>query len=247
MKYSLADCNMLYKFFNKDFFQDELGQKLGRCKILTDNSEAVRIFGNEDYETLSGISKYDNGKSWIWINKYLLDNKKLLSNTILHEMIHLYAAMVDPDTRYYRLGHGALWTKVANYATSIYGHKIGKIDRYADESEGERMAHYRMMHSTKTLANAFIVVLRTRDLVPIKDLSPEQIHQIQQTDARAIFKVKPTLEQSAKTRVKNYATFDMLMDDIEYGISEEEEQMYSQLNLKLGTDSERIWMNPKNK
>ena len=238
---------MLYKFFNKDFFQDELGQKLGRCKIFTDVGEAVQIFGNEDYESLSGISKYDNGKSWIWINKYLLDNKKLLSNTILHEMIHNYVAMVDPDTRYYRLGHGALWTKVANYATSIYGHKIGKIDRYADEKEEERKAHYRLMHTTKTLANTFIVVLRTRDLVPIKDLTPEQISEIQKTDARAIFKVKPTLEQSAKTRVKNYATFDMLMDDIRYGISYDEELMYQELDLKLGKDSERIWINPKNK
>ena len=247
MKYSLADCNMLYKFFNKDFFQEELGQKLGRCKIFTDVGEAVQIFGNEDYESLSGISKYDNGKSWIWINKYLLDNKKLLSNTILHEMIHNYVAMVDPDTRYYRLGHGALWTKVANYATSIYGHKIGKIDRYADEKEEERKAHYRLMHTTKTLANTFIVVLRTRDLVPVKDLTPEQISEIQKTDARAIFKVKPTLEQSAKTRVKNYATFDMLMDDIRYGISYDEELMYQELDLKLGKDSERIWINPKNK
>ena len=238
---------MLYKFFNKDFFQDELGQKLGRCKIFTDVGEAVQIFGNEDYESLSGISKYDNGKSWIWINKYLLDNKKLLSNTILHEMIHNYVAMVDPDTRYYRLGHGALWTKVANYATSIYGHKIGKIDRYADEKEEERKAHYRLMHTTKTLANTFIVVLRTRDLVPVKDLTPEQISEIQKTDARAIFKVKPTLEQSAKTRVKNYATFDMLMDDIRYGISYDEELMYQELDLKLGKDSERIWINPKNK
>ena len=238
---------MLYKFFNKDFFQEELGQKLGRCKIFTDVGEAVQTFGNEDYESLSGISKYDNGKSWIWINKYLLDNKKLLSNTILHEMIHNYVAMVDPDTRYYRLGHGALWTKVANYATSIYGHKIGKIDRYADEKEEERKAHYRLMHTTKTLANTFIVVLRTRDLVPIKDLTPEQISEIQKTDARAIFKVKPTLEQSAKTRVKNYATFDMLMDDIRYGISYDEELMYQELDLKLGKDSERIWINPKNK
>ena len=238
---------MLYKFFNKDFFQEELGQKLGRCKIFTDVGEAVQIFGNEDYESLSGISKYDNGKSWIWINKYLLDNKKLLSNTILHEMIHNYVAMVDPDTRYYRLGHGALWTKVANYATSIYGHKIGKIDRYADEKEEERKAHYRLMHTTKTLANTFIVVLRTRDLVPVKDLTPEQISEIQKTDARAIFKVKPTLEQSAKTRVKNYATFDMLMDDIRYGISYDEELMYQELDLKLGKDSERIWINPKNK
>lgn len=247
MKYSLADCNMLYKFFNKDFFQDELGQKLGRCKIFTDDNEAVQTFGNEDYESLSGISKYDNGKSWIWVNKYLLDNKKLLSNTILHEMIHLYVAMVDPDTRYYRLGHGALWTKVANYATSIYGHKIGKIDRYADDTEQERKEHYKLMHTTKTLANTFIVVLRSRDLVPVKDLTPEQIAEIQKTDARAIFKVKPTLEQSAKTRVKNYATFDMLMDDIRYGISYDEELMYQELDLKLGTDSERIWINPKNK
>lgn len=93
----------------------------------------------------------------------------------------------------------------------------------------------------------YVVVLRSRDLIPVKSLTPEQIEEIKKTDARGIFKVKPNREQSSKNRVKNYATFDMLMDDIKYGISYDEELMYQELDLRLGTDSERIWLNPMNK
>jgi len=246
MKYSIDDLRMLYKFFDRDFFQNELGQKIGKCYITTDAAEAEEIMGPSDYNISSGISYTDDGKNYIWINKYILDNKKLMSNTLLHEMIHLYVNKVDPETRRYRSGHGALWTRIARYATELYGHKIGVIDRYADEVETERREHYKMMHSTKTLANAYIVILRSRDLVPVKELTSDQIEAIKKTDARAIFKVKPNIEQSSENRVKCYATFDMLMDDIKYGISEEEENLYSKLNLKFGTDSEKVWINPKN-
>ena len=41
-------------------------------------------------------------------------------------------------------------------------------------------------------------------------------------------------------------TPDELMADITLGVTEEEEERYSQLKLKLGTDSERIWVNPRN-
>ena len=83
-------------------------------------------------------------------------------------------------------------------------------------------------------------------MVPVKDLTPDQIEEIKKTNARGIFRVKPNLEQSASNRVKCYASFKDLMDDIQYGVTEEEEERYSKLSLKLGTDSERIWINPKN-
>lgn len=246
MKYSLADAQKMYKFFEKDFFQNELLQKLGRCTIFNDPKEAEKVFGPQDWEHLSGISWWKDYKNYIYIDKILFDNKKLMANTILHEMIHLWDQMTDQKTRNYRGGHGANWTKAAKLATKIYGAKIGPIERYADEHEVERKDHYRMMHTTKTLANAYVVVLRSRELVPVKDLTPDQIEEIKKTNARGIFRVKPNLEQSASNRVKCYASFKDLMDDIQYGVTEEEEERYSKLSLKLGTDSERIWINPKN-
>jgi hypothetical protein len=101
------------------------------------------------------------------------------------------------------------------------------------------------MRKTKTLSNVYIVVLRTRDLVPVKELTDEQIEWLKGTSIRGIFRVKPNIEQSSKTRVKKYATFDMLKADIADGISWEEEQMYNDLNLKLGENSEPVWINPK--
>lgn len=247
MKYSLADAKRIYAFFDKDFFLGELGCKLGKCVITCDKSEAVELFGEYDFDTVSGLSLYDNGKKYIYVNRYLFDNKKPLANTILHEMIHLYNNMMNPDTRRYRAGHGAFWTKIARQATAIYGKKIGPIEQFADDTEEEKKNHAKLIHSTKTLANVYVVVLRSRDLIPVKSLTPEQIEEIKKTDARGIFKVKPNREQSSKNRVKNYATFDMLMDDIKYGISYDEELMYQELDLKLGTDSEKIWLNPMNK
>lgn len=246
MRYTLADCQKIYRFFEKDFFQNELRQKLGRCTILIDPREAEKIFGAQDWTHLSGLSWWRDYKNYIYIDKILLDNKKLMANTILHEMIHLYDQMLHPETRSYRGGHGAAWTKTAKLATQIYGAKIGPIERYADAHEVERKGHYRLIHSTKTLANAYVIVLRTRELVPVKDLTGEQIEKLKSTNIRGIFRVKPNLEQSASNRVKCYASFDELMADITLGVTEEEEERYSQLKLKLGTDSERIWVNPKN-
>ena len=249
MKYSLADCQRIYKFFDKDFFQDELGVKLGNCTIYTDKDRASRVFkfsGDEDNASGYSYTTEDN-KNFIYVNKMLLDNKKLLANTILHEMIHLYVFKTDEDTRSYRQGHGSLWTKTAKYATSIYGKSLGPIERFADDHEEERKEHYKLMHSTKTLSNAYVVVLKSRDLIPLKELSAEQIADLKRTNIRGIFRVKPNLEQSAGNRVKCYATFSELMDDINYGITEEEEERYSQLSLKLGTESEMIWINPTNR
>ena len=247
MKYSLAECQKIYKFFEKDFFQRELGVRLGPCTIFIDPDEAKEALpGVDDWDHLSGLSLYHDGRNYIYLDKILLDSKKLMANTILHEMIHLYDQQYNPYVRNYRGGHGALWTKTAKRATEIYGSKIGVIDRYADAHEVERKSHYRMIHSTKTLANAYVVVLRSRELVPVKTLSQEEIEILKKTNIRGIFRVKPNLQQSEANRVKCYATFEQLMDDINLGVTEEEEERYAKLSLKLGTDSERIWLNPKN-
>jgi hypothetical protein len=247
MKYSVADCQRIYDFFDKDFFLGEMGRKLGKCTITTDKSEAEKYFGVDIYDNDCGCSQYVNGKKFIYISKMLLVNKKYMANTILHEMIHLFDQRENPGTRRYRQGHGSYWTKLANYANSIYADKIGRIEMYADEKESEWQSHQMLMKKTKSLSNAYIVILRSRDLIPVKTLTNDQIEEIKKTDARAIFKVKPSREQSAKNRVKNYATFEMLMDDINYGISYEEEEMYKELDLKLGVDSERIWINQNEK
>lgn len=244
MKYNLQDCQNIYNFFNEDFFKDEFGYRLGRCKIFTDKMEAQRLFGEDNYETPSGVTSIVDGKNYMWINPLVLNNKKILSNTILHEMIHLYDFRVNTEVRRYRKGHGSFWTKVANYATNLYGEHIGKINRFTDDYEDDRLEHYKLMRDTKTLSNVYIVVLKSRDLVPVKDLNDEQIEWLKTTNIRGIFKVNPNLEQSSKTRVKKYATFEMLKDDIDGGISWEEEKMYNSLNLKLGENSRAIWINP---
>ena len=245
MKYSLEECKRIYDFFDRDFFKEELGRRLGSCMITTDPAVAREYIGVEDFDTASGYALFSKGKRYIYINKYLLDNKRYMANTILHEMIHLYDQMENPYRRRYRGGHGAFWNKIASIANSIYEPKIGKIEMYASEAEVERKERSKLIHTTKTLSNAYVVVLKSRDLIPVKNLTDAEIEELKRTDIRGIFKVKPNQEQSSKNRVKNYASFEQLMNDIKYGISWKEEEMYSSLNLRLGTESERIWLNPK--
>lgn len=243
MKLTLMDCHNLYKFFNKDFFKDEFDYSLGRCHIFTDRKEAESIFGPDDYSRISGISWInDNGRNLIWLNPLLLNNKKLLCNTILHEMIHLYDYAVNPEIRNYRKGHGSYWTKIANYATALYGDYIGKIDQFGDSYEKDRLDHYKLMDSTKTLSNRYIILLRSRKIVPVKKLNKRQIAWLKSTNIRGIFKVKPNIEQTRSTRVKKYATFDMLKSVIENGISEEQENLYRDISLNLVDSTEEIWV-----
>lgn len=247
MKYTLEDCRNIYKFFNRDFFIEELDSNLGRCTIFYDQETADKVFPGYDLEGVSGLSWRKDGKNYMYIDKFVLDSKKLMANTILHEMIHLYDQTFSTDNkRRYREGHGAEWTRIAKMANEIYGNSIGMITQYTDAKEVEKMDHYKMIHSTKSLAKAYIVVLRSRDLIPVKDLTPEQIEELKKTNIRGIFRIKPNVEQSSANRVKCYATFEQLMNDIELGVTEEEEALYGSLKPKLGSDSERIWINPKN-
>lgn len=245
MAYTLKYCYEIYDFFNKDFFEEELGQKLSSCQIVIDKVEGDKIFGKHNYDGLSGLSLTRKGKNYIWLNKYLFENKKLLLNTILHEMIHLYDNLINPNIRSYRAGHGAYWTKIAKLATSLYGKQIGPIERYADAHESERLKHYKMMKQTKTLSNVFLVKLSSWELVPIKDLTDEQIEILKGTDIIGIYKVKPGIEQTEKNRVQHYATFQSLLEDIEGGLTEEEEELFSHLKIDVTKDTTVIWLRRK--
>ena len=47
--FNLEYCQYVYDFFNKDFFQKELGTKLGKCTIFVNKKEdAKKIFDLED-------------------------------------------------------------------------------------------------------------------------------------------------------------------------------------------------------
>lgn len=243
MKYSLADCYTLYDFFNKDFFKDELGYRLRKCKIMINPAEAEKYMGKYDYSEIGGLSWTVDGKNYIYINKYELDNKKLLLNTILHEMIHLYDNMVS-SVRIYNNGHGKLWNQVARYATSLYGKDVGIIQQYIEDDSWHKIEHNKMMQSTKTLKNTYLVKLKDQTLIPIKNLTNKEISELQETDIIAIYRVKPDIAQNEKTRVRKYATYESLLDDIAYGVTEEEEREYSRLNrfINLRNDCDQIWL-----
>ena len=246
MKYSLSDCYSLYDFFNKDFFRDELGQKLRKCRIIINPTEAQKYIGDYEYDEIGGLSCTIEGKNYIYINKYELDNKKMLMNTILHEMIHLYDNMVS-TVRIYNSGHGKLWTRIANYATQLYGKDTGVIQRYLEDDCWNKILHNKMMQHTKTLKNTYLIKLRDQSLIPIKNLTNKEISELKETDIVAIYKVKPDILQTEKTRVKKYATFNSLLDDIAYGITEDEEVEYSKLNrfIDLKNDCDLIWLKKK--
>lgn len=242
--YSLQYCYDAYDFFNRDFFKEELGQKLKKCKIFSNKLEAATVFDPVWFEGgTAGLSVTVDGKNYIWISNYVFENKKMLLNVLLHEMIHLFDNMVNPDVRSYRNGHGAYWTQVANYATSLYGDQLGKIERYVGEEEYEKLMHYKMMRQTKTLSNVYLVKLASWDLVPVKNLTDKQIEELKKTDIVGIFKVKPDIAQTSKTRVTKYATFESLMDDIRYGLTADEENWFAHIGIKLGEDTRAVWIN----
>lgn len=240
-------CQYVYDFFNKDFFQKELGVKLGKCTIFTNKKgDAKKIFpsslsGDKEDDPF-GLSITLLGHNYIWINPLLLNNKKILVNTILHEMIHLYVNQVQPDVRRYRKGHGSLWTQTAKYAQALYGHDLGNIEQFATEEESKKYNHYYAMKTTKTLVNAYLVKLVSGDLVPLKDLTPGQIQELQGMNIIGIYKVKPEIQQKPGTRVTKYISWDKLLDCIENGIDYETEAVCGHLRIKTGEDTDTVWL-----
>jgi hypothetical protein len=243
-------CNYVYDFFNKDFFQKEMGVKLGKCTILTDHkAETKKIFRGLDVdgdEDPFGISITLMGHNYIWINPLLLNNKKILVNTLLHEMIHLYVNKVGNNgMRSYRRGHGRLWTQTAKYAQELYGDDLGNIERFATHEEVKKFNHYQEMKTTKTLVNSYLVKLVSGDLVPIKNLTDEQLVELQGMNIVGIFQVKPEIQQKPSTRVTKYIDWDTLVDCIENGIDYETEQVCGHLRIRLGEDTDTVWINKR--
>ena len=243
-----AYCQEVYEFFNSDFFKEELGVELGECIIFTNRkAETTRIFpylGDRKSSNLPfGLSKTFGGINYIWINPLLLNNKKLLLNTILHEMIHLYVnAMGNSGVRRYRQGHGGLWTRTAKLAQSLYGHELGSIEQFATDEELGKYNRYHDMRTTKSIVDAYLVKLTSGDLVPVKDLSKDQIAELKQMDIIGIYRVRPSIEQKPSTRVTKFIDWETLIDCIENGIDYETESVCGYLNLRIGQDTETIWV-----
>lgn len=250
MRYTLDDCIYFYDFFNKDFFYDELGIKLKKCQITVKVTEARKMFKNlqyRDYREIHGLSWTNGTTNKIWINPLLLNNKKFLMNTMLHEMIHLYANTQQPNVRSYNEGHGALWTKIAAYATELYGDAIGKIEKYASEAEVKMADHYDTLNHTKPLTNAYIVKINT-DLVPVKELSDEQIEELKEAGVDGIFKIKEGIKLPFNTRVTKFIPFSKVLEAVHEGsIDAEIEEVCNFLSgrIKLGVDTDRIYLKKK--
>lgn len=240
-------CDYVYDYFNKDFFQKELDCKLGKCTIFVNKKEdSKKVFTSLENTSVEdmpfGLSITLLGHNYIWINPLLLNNKKILVNTILHEMIHLYVNKIQPDIRRYRNGHGSLWTATAKYATAVYGEDLGDICQFATREEMKHYNHYQMIKSTKSLVNAYLVKLTSGDLVPIKDLTQHQINQLKEMDITGIYKVKPGVQQNTNTRVTRFIKWDKLLDCIENGIDAETEAVCSYLHFRIGVDTDMVWI-----
>lgn len=243
--YNIAYCEFVYDYFNKDFFQEELGTKLRKCTFLSSwdesNKELLRWQDSLDEDTY-GVSITLFGHNYIWINPIIRNSKKLLINTILHEMIHLYVNQVQPEVRPYRMQHGSLWTHTAKYATELYGHEIGPIEQYATDSETKSYRHAYMMKTTRTLVNTYLVKLVSGDLVPVKDLTDEQLTELTAMNIAGIYRVLPGIEQRPGTRVSRYIDWETLVDCIENGIDADTEEVCNPLRIRLGEDTETIWV-----
>ena len=240
-------CQYVYDFFNKDFFQKELGTKLGKCTIFTNKKGKVKeIFTNlsddsEDDPFGNSITLLNH--NYIWINPILLNNKKILVNTILHEMIHIYVNTVGNNgSRRYRQGHGKLWTDTAKFAQSLYGQDLGNIEQFATKEELKKYKHYYGIKTTKSLVNAYLVKLMSGDLVPMKDLSPEQIVELEGMNIIGIYQVKSGIQQEPSKRVTKFIDWDTLVDCIENGIDYETEAICGHLRIKLGEDTDTVWI-----
>lgn len=247
--YNLEYCNYVYEFFNEDFFVKELGKKLGNCTIFVNKKEEFRkVFDHIDYSELDrtyGLSLTWQGHNYIWINPILLGNKKLLVNTILHEMIHIYVNEMQPDTRRYRSGHGSLWTRTARYAQKLYGKELGEISQFATKEESQNFSRISVLRKTRTLANAYLIKLVSSDIVPVKNLTDEQIERLKETNIIGIYHVKPEIQQKPSTRVTKYISWEKLLDCIENGIDYDTETVCSHLRVKLGTDTTIVWLNKR--
>jgi hypothetical protein len=158
-------------------------------------------------------------------------------------MIHLYVNTVGNNgSRRYRQGHGKLWTQTAKYAQSLYGEDLGNIEQFATKEEMKKYNHYYGIRTTKSLVNAYLVKLISGDLVPMKDLTPEQIVELQGMNIIGIYQVKPGIQQEPSKRVTKFIDWDTLVDCIENGIDYETESVCGHLRIKIGEDTDTVWL-----
>jgi len=250
MRYTLKDCLEFYDFFNQDFFYEELGKKLKKCQLTVKVTEARKMFTNlqnTDYREIHGLSWTNGSINKIWINPLLLNNKKFLMNTLLHEMIHLYVDNEQPNIRSYNKGHGALWKRTAALATKLYGDDLGPIEQYASTEEVKMANHYDTLNRTKPLTNAFIVKINN-DLVPVKELTDEQIEELKDAGVDGIFKIKEGIKLPFNTRVTKFIPYAKVLEAVNEGsIDAEMDEICSFLagRIKLGIDTDRIYLKRK--
>lgn len=239
MRYSLSDVKRIYDFFDRDFFSRKLGKRLGKCKLTIDAEEAESWFGKCDFDSISGMSLYSGKTHLMYLNRYLLDCLKNLSNTILHEMIHLYDQRENPSIRDYRNGHGAFWTKIAALANERYERRLGKIERFSTEQEVEKMDRSKMIHGTKSLSNAYVAVLEDGLRVPVKTLNALQIEWLRHSSGCCeLYRVNPGLPRVRKNRARKIVSFNDLQSILDGSMTYSEK-----LEIELERAAVRIFMN----
>lgn len=230
MLYSLADAKDIVKFFRKDFFEKELGCNLPPIFV-------ERLPKNDN--NFGDTSEYRNGYL-IRLKDKIFDNRKLLVNTILHEMIHVLDGYINGEKQSkYGAYHGAFWTKYAKIASDYYGDDIGIIQRYASEEESEKLSWIKNRDLTKTIRNCYIINLDGVNFIVAKDLNREEIENLTEKHILAIYKAPNNYKSSSmEKRVEKYAKFDDILDMIENGVLTEftvDKPDFSQL--------QKVWYN----
>ena len=189
------------------------------------------------------FQKYKNEDFVLRINVRIDLPEEVVEDTILHEMIHIYVNSVGNNgTRRYREGHGKLWTQTAKLAQQLYGHDLGNIQRYSTKEEQQKFKHYHDMKATKSLVNAYLVKLISGDLVPLKNLTPDQLAELQGMNIIGIYQVKPKIQQVLGKRVTRFISWETLLDCIENGIDYETEEVCGHLRIKIGEDTDTVWL-----
>ena len=79
-------------------------------------------------------------------------------------------------------------------------------------------------------------------MVPLKNLTPEQIDKLKGMNIVGIYKVKPKIQQEPGKRVTKFIDWDTLVDCIENGIDYETESVCGHLRIKIGEDTDVVWL-----
>ena len=230
MLYSIDDAKDIVKFFRKDFFEKELGYILP--PIFVDRLP-------KDEDKFGDTSEYRNGYL-IRLKDKIFDNRKLLVNTILHEMIHVLDGSVNGKKQSkYGAYHGAFWNKYAKIASDYYGEDIGIIQRYATEEESKKLSWIKSRDATKTIRNCYIINLDGINFIVAKYLNREEIEKLTEEHILAIYKAPSNYKSSSLSkRVEKYANFEEIQDMIKNGVLTEftvDKPDFSQLK--------KIWYN----